>query len=75
MHGEIFLVSCKFIQLSVKHRLLVNVFLAASFDSKFEPLSGHFHVLVMMDMHLISTDNLDIKYPLLVYQVTNVHFF
>lgn len=28
----------------------------------------------MMDMHLISTDNLDIKYPLIVYQVTNVHF-
>jgi len=33
-----------------------------------------FHILVMMDMHLISTDNLDIKYPLIVYQVTNVHF-
>jgi hypothetical protein len=45
-----FLVSCKFIQLSVRHRLLVNVFLAASFDSEFKPLSGHFSCL--MDMHL-----------------------
>lgn len=34
-----------------------------------------FQVLVIMDMHLIGTDNLDIKYPLLVYQVTNVHFY
>jgi hypothetical protein len=43
VRGEIFFIVLQIYSfISLKHRLLVNVFLAASFNSKLEPLSGHF---------------------------------